>query len=122
MEYGPVLQFLRKKEYVQRELFIKDIDVTRNNVESLDRVIDYMVTNHDFRCQAAVEDTTKTILDNSDKVGQNCLPLINIKSTRSKIYNKMVQMLECKGVPYTIGCHGKDLGFLGRYEIGNCFG
>ena len=30
-------------------------------------------------------------------------------STRSKIYNKMVQMLECKGVHDTIGCHWKDL-------------
>ena len=29
-------------------------------------------------------------------------------STRSKIYNKMVQMLECKGVRDTIGCHWKD--------------
>ena len=29
-------------------------------------------------------------------------------STRSKIYNKMVQMLECKGVCDTIGCHWKD--------------
>ena len=29
-------------------------------------------------------------------------------STRSKIYNKMVQMLECKGVRDSIGCHWKD--------------
>ena len=33
---------------------------------------------------------------------------INGMSTRSKIYNKMVQMLECKGVRDTIGCHWKD--------------
>ena len=30
---------------------------------------------------------------------------INGMSMRSKIYNKMVQMLECKGVRDTIGCH-----------------
>ena len=48
------------------------------------------------------------IMDNSDKVGQNCLTYmdsINDMSTRSMIYNKMVQMLECKGVCDTIGCH-----------------
>ena len=39
--------------------------------------------------------------------GQNCLTYmetINGMSTRSKIYNKMVQMLDCKGVRDTIGC------------------
>ena len=112
-EYESVLQFLRKNEYVRRGLFLKDIDLTMDYAGSFDReqVIDYMVTNHDFRCQGAVEDATKTILDNSDKVGQNCLTYmetINGMSTRSKIYNKMVQMLECKGVRDSIGCHWKD--------------
>ena len=92
---------------------LKDIDVTMDYAGSFDReeVIDYMVTNRDFRCQGAVEDAIKTILDNSDKVGQNCLTYmetINGMSTRSKIYNKMVQMLECKGVCEIIGCHWKD--------------
>ena len=113
VEYGSVLQFLRTKEYVQRGLFLKDIDVTMDYAGSFDRdeVIDYMVTNHDLWCQGADEDTTKTILDNSDKVGQNCLTYmerINGMSKRSKIYNKMVQMLECKGVRDSIGCHWKD--------------
>ena len=113
VEYGTVLHFLRTQEYVERGLFLKDIDITMDYAGSFDReeVIDYMVTNHDFRCQGAVEDTAKSILDNSDKVGQNCLTYmekINGMSTRSKIYNKMVQMLECKGVRDTIGCHWKD--------------
>ena len=67
-----------------------------------------MVTNHDFRCQGAA---TKTISDNSNNVGRNCLTYmetINGMSMRSKIYNKMVQMLECKGVRDTMGCHWKD--------------
>ena len=113
VEYGTVLQFLRTQEYVKRGLFLKDIDLTMDYAGSFDReeVIDYMVTNHDFRCQGAFEDATKTIFDNSDKVGQNCLTnmeTINGISTRSKIYNKMVQMLECKGVRDSIGCHWKD--------------
>ena len=113
VEYATVLQFLRTQEYVEQGLFLKDFDITMDYAGSFNReeVIDYMVTNHDFRCQGAVEDATKTILDNSDKVGQNCLTYmetINGMSTRSKIYNKMVQMLECKGVRDSIGCHWKD--------------
>ena len=43
--------------------------------------------------------------------GQNSLTYmetINGMSTRSKIYNKMVQTLECKGVRDTIGCIWED--------------
>ena len=99
VEYESVLQFLRTKEYGKRGLFLKDVDITMDYAGSFDReeVIDYLVTNHDFRCQGAVEDAAKTILDNSYKVGQNCLTYMDEKngmSTRSKIYNKMVQMLE----------------------------
>ena len=113
VEYGTVLQFLRTQEYVERGLFLKDIDITMDYAGSFDReeVIDYMVTNHDFRCLGALEDATKTILDNSDKVGQDCLTYmetINGMSTRSKIYNKLVQMLECKGVRDSMGCHWKN--------------
>ena len=68
-DYESVLQFLRTKEYGKRGVFLKDIDITMGYAGSFNReVIHYMVTNHDFRCQGAVEDTTKTILDNSDKV------------------------------------------------------
>ena len=114
VEYGTVLQFLRTQQYVERGLSLKDINITMDYAGSFDRekVIDYMVTNHDFRCQGAAEDATKTILDNSDKVGQNCLTYmekINGMFTRSKNYNKMVQMLECEGVSDSIGCYWKDL-------------
>ena len=45
VEYGSVLQFLRTQEYVERGLFLKDIDVTIDYAGSFDReeVIDYMV-------------------------------------------------------------------------------
>ena len=69
MNYESGLQFLRTKEYGKRKGFSKDIDITRGYAGIFIReVIHYMVTNHDFRCQGAVEDTTKTTLDNSDKV------------------------------------------------------
>ena len=113
VDYGKVLQFLRTKEYIDRGIFLKDIDITMDYAGSFDReeVVNYMVTNHDFRCEGTIENATKTILDNSDKVGHNCLTYmetVNGMSTRSKIYNKMVQMLECKGVRDTVGCHWKN--------------
>ncbi len=70
-----------------------------------------MVQSHGFRCQGTTQDGDKTILDNSDKVGENCLTYmetIENVTTRCKIYNKMVQMLECKGVRDSVGCHWKD--------------
>ena len=65
-----------------------------NYAGSFDReeVIYYMVTNHDFPCQGAVETQQKLYWTIATKL----------------IYNKMVLMLECKGVRDTIGCHWKD--------------
>ena len=50
VDYETVLQFLRTKEYWDRGLFLKDIDVTMDYAGSFDReeVIDYMVTNLTF--------------------------------------------------------------------------
>ena len=102
----------KDKKYCERGLFLKDIDMTMDYAGSFDKeeVVDYMVTNHGFHCQGVDDEATETILDNSQKVGQNFLTYIEtIKdmSTRSKIYNKMVHLLECKGVHDTIGCHSK---------------
>ena len=67
------------KEYAERGLFLKVIHMTMDYAVSFSReeVIDYMVTNHDLWCQGAVEDATKTILDNNEKVGQNCFLSVN---------------------------------------------
>ncbi len=45
------------------------------------------------------------------KLAENCLTYmetIENVTTRCNIYNKMVQMLECKGVRDSVGCHWKD--------------
>ena len=58
-----------------------------------EEVIHYMVANHGFPCQGAVEGASKTTLDNSKKVGGKCLTYIetiNGMSIRSMIYNKTV--------------------------------
>ena len=57
------------------------------------------------------EEYPRTLVDNDDKVGKNCLTWMEevdgIK-TRQKIYNKMIQMLETKSVRSTVGSHWKD--------------
>ena len=55
-------------------------------------------------------------------IAQNCLTYtetIDGISARSKIYNKMTQTLECKGVRDTIG-YQEGLSFAGRNNIGTC--
>ena len=55
-------------------------------------------------------DEDRTILDNSDQVGNNCLTYMETVdglTTRCKIYNKMVQMLESKSVRETVGSTGR---------------
>ena len=111
--YDDVLQFLRSKTYNERGLFLKDIDVTMDYSGSFNRddVVTSMVDNYGFREQGSDQCGERTIVDNVTKVGDNCLSYmetVNGMTTRCKIYNKMVQMLECKAVRDNIGSHWKD--------------
>lgn len=113
IEFKDVLGFLRSANYEDRGLFLCDVDCTIDYAGSFnrDQVIESMVSKFDFRCQGTHQDGEKTILDNSIFVGNNCLTYIedvNGITTRCKIYNKMVQMLECKAVRESIGCHWRD--------------
>ena len=62
--------------------------------------------------QGCATDADRTILDNADQVGNNCLTYMETVqgvTTCCKIYNKMVQMLESKSVRETVGRqHWKD--------------
>ena len=112
-EYPNVLEFLRTDEYRIRNIFLKDIDVTMDYSGSFDKdeVIQHLTTNEGFRMQGCTTDADRTILDNSDQVGNNCLTYMETVhgvTTRCKIYNKMVQMLERKSVRETVGQHWKD--------------
>ena len=63
-----------------------------------EEVIHHLITNEGFRKQ---EHADKTILDNTDQVGNNCLTYMETVdglTTFSTIYNKMVQVLESKDV------------------------
>jgi hypothetical protein len=66
-----------------------------------DEVIHNLTTNEGFRMQGCAVDANKTILDNSDQVG-NYMETVQGVTTRCKIYNKMIQMLESKSVRETV--------------------
>lgn len=112
-QYSDVLAFLRSDEYKLRNIYLKDIDVTMDYSGSFDKeeVIRHLTTNKGFRMQGDQVDANRTILDNNDDVGNNCLTYmesVDGMTTRCKIYNKMVQMLESKSVRETVGQHWKD--------------
>ena len=98
-EYSAVLEFLRTDEYKIRNILIKDIQISTDYAGSFNKeeVIHYLMTNEGFRMQGHAD---RTILDNTDQVGNNCLTYMEFLdglTTCCTIYNKMVQMLESKG-------------------------
>ena len=112
-EYENVLTFVRALEYEKEGLFLKYIDVTMDYAGSFDKeeVAIYLVENRGFRQAASHDEADRTIVNNDHHVGRNCLTYMETTkgvTTRCKIYNKMVQMLECKGVRESIGQHWKD--------------
>ncbi len=91
-KYCKVLEFLRTDEYRTRNIFLKDIDVTMDYSGSFDKdeVTEYLTTKKDCRIQGSVKDADRTILDNTDQVGNNCLTymetvdgLTNIQNSRA---------------------------------------
>ena len=115
VEYSVVLDFIRNASYNNIGMFIKDIDVTTDYAGSFDKyeLVDHLISMEGFREQGDeyCRDVSRTILNNDNSVGKNCLTFMeNIDgfTTRQKIYNKMVQMLECKSVRSTVGSHWKN--------------
>lgn len=112
--YDRVLSFLRAQDYNTSGLFLKDIDVSMNYAGSFDKieVLEALVNTKGFRLQHADHnDEERTILLNSRDVGRNCLTYMETRddmTTRCRIYNKMVKILEYKGLQYRIGQHWLD--------------
>ena len=75
LDYDSILRFLRSKQYNDRGLFLKDIDITRDYAGSFNReeVIQSMIDNYRFRMQQSDMEGDRTILNNTHKVGENCL-------------------------------------------------
>lgn len=113
LEYSKILTFLRKKDYVTHGYHLKDIDVTMDFSGSFNKseLVEHLIKTKSFRLQGEDDDGERTILNNDNFVGKNCLTFMETISgivTRQKIYNKMVQMIECKSVRSGVGCHLKD--------------
>jgi len=113
LPYHTVLDFIRNADYVGIGFFLKDIDVTIDYAGSFNKyeVINYLTSEAGFREEGVVKDALRTIVNNDTMVGRNCLTImetIDGLKTRQKIYNKMVQMIECKSIRDAIGCHWKD--------------
>ena len=85
-----------------------------------DEVIQHLNTKKGFRVQGSAKDANRTILDNTDQVGNNCLTYMETVdglTTRCKIYNKMVQMLESKSVRETVGQQLERLGLSNARDL-----
>ena len=116
VDYLNVMEFLREEEYKGYGFILKDVDITKDYAGSFDKyeVVDQLTSMEGFREQGSFnngEEYPRTIIDNDAMVGKNCLSWmeqIEGFTTRQKIYNKFVQMLECKSVRNSVGCHWKD--------------
>ena len=115
-DYSTVMNFLRSVDYNGYGIFLKDVDVTIDYAGSFDKYecIDHLLVSENFRVQGSLgnrEEYPRTILDNDAYVGKNCLSWmeeVDGFTTRQKVYNKMVQMLEIQSVRSNVGCHWKD--------------
>ena len=113
LEYSAVMDFLRNATYNGFGFYLKDIDITIDYAGSFDKydVINHLTAYEGFREEGVFEEANRVIINNDSSVGRNCLTFmetIDVFTTRQKIYNKMVQMLECKSVRSNLGCHWKD--------------
>ena len=76
-----------------------------------DEVIHHLTTRKGFRMQGCATDADRTILDNTDQVGNNILTYMETVQSVTiccEIYSKIVQMVESKSVGEAVGQHWKD--------------
>ena len=116
VSYTQVMELLRFGELEKRGFILRDFDCTMDFSGSFNKsaVIEHLIKNCGFRLQGEDDGdliVPQTILDNDHFVGCNCLTYmetVNGYTTRQKLYNKMVQMLESQSVRSSIGCHWRD--------------
>ena len=112
--YELVMSFVRSRCYNDNGFFLKDVDVTLDFAGSFDKeeIVNHLVKHKGFRLQGEEDFTaSRTIVDNDCMVGRNCLTFmeeIDGLVVRQKIYNKMIQSLECQSVRSSVGAHWKD--------------
>ena len=115
IHYDAVVRFLRENGIHEIGMRLKEVDLIADYAGVFDKeeVINYLVFNHAFREQASPRDMDDyaTIISNDYTVGKNCLTVIGNTdgfSTRQRLYNKMVQILESEAVRKDVGCLWKE--------------
>ncbi len=114
LEYELIMSFVRSYCYNANGFFLKDVDVTLDFAGTFDKeeIVNHLVKHKGFRLQGEEDFTaSRTIVDNDCMVGRNCLTFmeeIDGVVVRQKIYNKMIQSLECQSVRSSVGAHWKD--------------
>ena len=107
-----IIEILSNTENIKflsnNNIFINDIDFTRDfgGLIKKEEVINWLLTNRDFRMQESYDLATHTILDNNYKISRNCLTFTkhtNNGDIRYKFYNKFVQSLEKPSVRDLVG-------------------
>ena len=107
-EYDVVMSFLRSQVFNQHEVFLKDIDVAGDFGGSFNKndLIKYLLRQKGYRLQHSSSSealSEPTILQNESHVGRNCLTYIERDGVRCRLYNKMVMILEKKGLYHPVG-------------------
>ena len=93
--------------------YINDIDITQDFAGTINRqqVVRYLMAQHNERLQGDQSIADHKILDNSDKVGLNCLTFLTndeMATVRYKFYSKFVQSLESPSIRGVVGSHIAD--------------
>ena len=106
------MKFIRCANYEAIGMVVKAIEVTMYYAGNFNKeeVVVHLVANEGFRA-GTDKRASRMIVDHDEDVGWNCLTFmerIDGMTTRPNIYNNMVQMLECKSVRSSVGCHQKN--------------
>ena len=81
LDYCNVLEFIRERRYNSCGFFLKDLDVTLDYAGSFNKeeLVDHLVKCEGFRVQGDLDQVgtrTRTIVDNDNFVGKNCLTFL----------------------------------------------
>jgi hypothetical protein len=115
-KYETIIKVLNSKECIELlakdGLFINDVDFTQDfaGLFNKTKLIEHLLQQPGYRFQKSwnFTDEAITILDNADKVSNNCLAFIRTTTqgtARYKFYNKFIQSMESPSVRNKVGSH-----------------
>ena len=113
-----IIKVLEQKDFRNSKgIYLEDVDFTIDYSGSFNKeeIIEHLISiGYNLQNETTTDLTagnTGTIVDNNYSVGRSCVSFMQSVggcTIRSKIYDKMVQMLESKGVQDFIGNHWRN--------------